>query len=351
MVTERKYGILKDNREITLYTIENSFGEFVELLNYGASIHSINVRYAKGKLKDVVLGVEKADDLLEYSLEGVTIGRCANRIADGRYFYKGKIYQLEKNKGEHFMHGASGNYAHQMFLAKYEREGSSVVFSYRDTGKGGFDCEANVQITFCFDDDHCLTISYEITPMGDTLICPTNHAYFNLTDHRDAASQLLRINADHIAVKDEEGIPHGEVKSVSGTFMDFRRFRRISEALGQAVDQGNTGKLSYDQYYLLEKDDSPAAELYAPDTHILLRVHTDMPGLIFFAPYMVEAKKGKNGDIYQGHCAVCLETQYIPNAINCPGFKKPLVRFGQTFRSTTRYEFEYRSDKIYGKKQ
>ena len=351
MVTEERFGILEDGREITQYTITNKYGESVGLLNYGAAIHSLNVRKEDGKVGDVVLGAEKAADLTEYTFEGVTIGRCANRIANGRYTWKGKTYQLEQNKGVHFMHGACGNYAHQMFSAQYRKNGNSVIFGFRDTGKGGFDCEAEVQIKFSFNDRHCLSILYEITPAKDTLVCPTNHAYFNLTDKNDIRKHTLRVNACYAAIKDAEGIPHGEIRNVSCTNADFQQFRDIGSAMEQGKEE--TGKIpfTYDEYYLLRDISRPAAEIYAPDTKRIMRVYTDMPGLILFTPYETKARTGKNGEVYQGYCAVCLETQYIPNAVNCPGFLKPIVLANQTFRSKTSYIFDVIDEKKIMKEQ
>lgn len=339
MITKTQFGSFKDGRKISLYTISNSFGESVGLLDYGAAVHSVKVRSRDGQIGDVVLGVEKAEELLAYSFEGVTIGRCANRIAQGRYGWKGKTYQLEQNRNGHFFHGASGNYAHQMFHAKYCEDGDSIVFGLRDTGKGGFDCEADVRITFSFDDSHRLTICYEITPDGDTIVSPTNHAYFNLSGQSDVRDHLLRIYAGRTAVKDAEGIPRGEVRNVRCTGMDFRELRSIREAMGQERRTVDAELLTYDEYYLLESQKSPAAELFAPDTGRVMRVFTDMPGLILFTPYVKEARKGKYGEVYQGYCAICLETQHIPNAVNCAGFLKPTVLAHQTFCSKTSYEF------------
>lgn len=339
MVTKTRFGILPDGREVSLYTISNGFGESAGLLDYGAAVHSLRVKDRDGQSGDVVLGAEKAEDLLEYSFEGVTIGRCANRIAQGRYVWKGKEYQLEQNRNGHFLHGASGNYAHQLFEAEYDGDKSEVTFCLKDSGKGGFGCEADVRITFSFDDLHRLTICYEITPDGDTVISPTNHAYFNLSGQRDVRDHMLCIHAGWIAKKDAEGIPKGEIRSVGCTRMDFRKLRSIREAMEQENGPGDERPLIYDDYYLLEPQSSPAAELFAPDTGRIMRVFTDMPGLILFTPYAGKVRKGKYGEAYQGYCAICLETQHIPNAVNCAGFLKPIVLAHQTFRSRTSYEF------------
>ena len=58
MIEEREFGKLPDGRSVTCYTIRNSTGEYVELLDFGASLHSVNVRDARGDIGNVVLGVK-----------------------------------------------------------------------------------------------------------------------------------------------------------------------------------------------------------------------------------------------------------------------------------------------------
>ena len=41
----------------------------------------------------------------------------------------------------------------------------------------------------------------------------------------------------------------------------------------------------------------------------------------------------------QDRCAVCLETQLYPNAMNCWGFPSPVLRAGQRLHSVTCYAF------------
>lgn len=64
-----------------------------------------------------------------------------------------------------------------------------------------------------------------------------------------------------------------------------------------------------------------------------------MPSLILFTPIPRESNKGKYGKTYTGNCAVCLETQFVPNAKNCPQFKFPVFRKGEKLISTTVYAF------------
>ena len=335
MIEKKVFGNLADGTQVTLYTIRNSAGEYAELLDYGATLHSLFVRDKHGAVGDVLLGIDQAEKLGLGAFEGSTIGRCANRIANGRYTINGKTTQLECNYNGHFLHGASGNYASKMFTGEMDAKNDRVLFRLLDTGEAGFGCEVEVQVAYSFGDDHTLTIAYELQPLGDTILCPTNHAFFNLSGG-DIRDHCLQINADEIACKGEYGVPNGETSKVQGSYLDFFSMKRIGDALQTGMNAG-----VYDDYFLLHQDRSaPAAKLYSPETGRMMRVFTDMPAVIVFTPVVQTPKAGKGGMEYIGYCAICLETQYVPNAVNCDRFQTPYFRKGEKLVTETAYAFD-----------
>jgi aldose 1-epimerase len=338
MISTKKFGDLPDGTPVTCYTIRNNEEEFVELLDYGAAIHSINVKDFNGEIGNVVLNVKDARDLAGRSKEGVTIGRCANRIAFGRYKIGQRIVQLEPNLNGHFVHGGSGNYAFRLFNTAINEESNSVCFSLRDNGEGGFDCAVDVQVCFTFGDDHRLEIAYELFPEGDTVLCPTNHAFFNLAGAGDVLNHKLRIYATQIAPKGEIGMPVGETKNVGGLPVDFTNRRTIREAmLSDRTGYFQRKPEQYDDCFLLTKKGfGEAAELLSPETGRMMRVYTDMPAVILYTPQPAAVSPEETRI---GYSSVCLETQFVPNAINCPQYVSPLFRKGKKFKSRTVYEF------------
>lgn len=342
MVTKRLFCHLKDGREVYSYRIENSCGEYVELLDYGASVHSVVVRDSAGRLGDVVLGAEP-DGLEGCTYVGGTIGRCANRIAHGRYEVDGKVYQLEQNLFGHFLHGASGNYAHKLFTGEIVEEENRVVFKLHDTGEGGFDCHVDAAFSFSFDDEGRLELLLQMEGEDTTVLNPTNHAYFNLSGEQDVRDHSLWIDSEYRVARDETGLPNGGSIKVLGTPADFTKERSIREAMSQS---GGTERYftkeqpSYDEFYLLKgRVYHHAATLRCHLSGRVMKVFTDMPCLVLFTTGDRRAEKGKNGKVYEGYCAVCLETGFVPNAVNCPQYDSPVFRKGEKLSARTVYQF------------
>lgn len=156
MISSRSFGMLQDGREVTLYEISNMWGEYAEFLDFGAAIHGIHVLDHEGGIDNVVPHVKDVKELQERSYEGVTIGRCANRIAYGRYCVDGKEIQFPVHERQHLLHSGEGNYAFRMFQAEPDERSNSIRFTLMDHGESGFGCSVRVSIRFSFGDDHCL---------------------------------------------------------------------------------------------------------------------------------------------------------------------------------------------------
>lgn len=341
MVTCREFGTLPNGKSVYLYRIENNKGEYVELLDYGAAIHAICVADRNGNIDDIVLGAPEGSDLTQCNVLGSIIGRCANRIAYGRYEVDGKTYQLEQNARGHFLHGASGNYGNRLFTASIKEEDNAVSFALVDRGEGGFDCTVWVEVTYSFGDDSVLTMVTRMVPEGTTVLNPTNHTYFNL-GAEDTRALCLKLRANYRVSRDTDGLPDGGRIAVHGTPADFTNGRSIFEAMrndqtGYFADQ----MPRYDEFYILErKPGLSAAELYNPENGRVMCVETDMPSMVLFVDGKRKDIPGKNGKIYSGYSAVCLEPGFVPNAVNCKQYDSPIYRKGEVLHTVTKYIFK-----------
>src|SRR5262245_62117771 len=110
-ITKAPYGKTADGTQIDIYTLTNSKGMEVKIINYGGIIVSLKVPDRKGKFEDVVLGYDSlASYLTDAPYIGALIGRYGNRIAKGRFTLNGKEYVLAQNNGENHLHGGIVGY-------------------------------------------------------------------------------------------------------------------------------------------------------------------------------------------------------------------------------------------------
>ena len=70
-----------------------------------------------------------------------------------------------------------------------------------------------------------------------------------------------------------------------------------------------------------------------------MEAFTDLPCVQFYAGNFIAPVTGKNGVFYDKRNGFCLESQYVPNAINQEGEEKPILEAGDTYDTTTVYKF------------
>ncbi len=346
MITSDIYGKLEDGREVRRFTLANKKGEYVQIIEYGAIIHSVVVLDRNGQLGDVVLGCESGERIESFGRSGRVVGRCANRIKRGRFTIGDRKYQLQCNEKKNFLHGAADDYGKKLWTGHID--GESVVLKYYDSDTVGFGCDVAAQVRYSFDDMSRLTIEYEFTAYGDTVLNPTNHVYFDLTETGDIRDHDLWIGASNRATRDSEAIPCGGLTPVKGTPADFTYLRCVRDAINS--DDGSYFPMKrnpiYDEFYVLDKQESgkPVADLYAYNKGRGMRTYTDMPSLVLYTDPGKKKETGKGGRELGPYCGICLETGFVPNAVNVPEFTSPVFPMGASLKSTTVYEF-YTRDK------
>ena len=76
MITTKPFGQLPDGQAVTQYTMTNSSGASVSLINYGGIVTSIIVPDKDGNMADVALGFDNlAGYLADHGCMGDTVGR------------------------------------------------------------------------------------------------------------------------------------------------------------------------------------------------------------------------------------------------------------------------------------
>ncbi len=337
--SSRPFGALADGTAVTAYTLENSRGMAVTVLDYGATVQALLVPDKTGALVDVALGYDTA---AEYETGdgflGSAIGRVGNRIGGARFSLNGVEYTPAKNDGENCLHGGIKGFDKRMWTAAVKDD--ALVFSRRSPdGEEGFPGNLDVTITYGLTEDGALTIAYDAVSDKDTLLNLTNHTYFNLNGGGSALDHELRINAERFCENDGGCLPTGKLLDVEGTPFDFREAKPIGRDIGADCEQLRRGS-GYDHCYVLAG--RTAAVLYSAESGIEMTVVTDMPGMQLYTANGLGRRTGKNGRTMDVRGAVCLETQLFPNGMNCWSFPSPVLRAGAKAHTETSYRFGLR---------
>lgn len=318
-VTKSTFG------EYELYTIKNSSGAYVRIASLGAAVQSIVVPNRNGVPTDVVLGYDTPGEYLRNDgYFGAFVGRYANRISNASFVLNGREYKISANEGKNTLHGGNG-LSKRRFTEIAVGENALTLGISDPDGGDGFPGKVDVRVTYEFSENNELSISYEATSDADTYLNLTNHSYFNLSGRGDILDHELLINADGYLPVDEELIPTGEVRAVSGAEFDFRKMRRIENGF-------------YDHCFVLSGNE-PCARLVSRESGIAMTLATDMPAVQFYAGSATGLRLGKGGAVYGKNSALCLETQYYPDSPNHPEFPSALLRAGEKYYSKTSYKF------------
>ena len=257
MVYKHFFGRTPEGQAVTRFTLFNHNTMEVNLLNYGAAVHSICVPDKEGMVEDITLGCDTIADYIEAPHFGGTIGRVANRIAGAKFTLNGKEYQLAANDGGNHLHGGKRGFDRCLWQWSTEDIDNVVVFSRTaEAGEEGYPGRLHVEVRYCLTQEDALIIHYTATAEeGDTLLNLTNHTYFNLAGQGkgNILGHRLELAASRYTPVNAELIPTGEMLPVAGTPLDFTMPHTIGERIGADCPQlKNAG--GYDHNFLLDYD-------------------------------------------------------------------------------------------------
>lgn len=335
-----------NGKKTGLFVLKNKNNMEVCVTNFGGRIVSVMAPDRNGVMRDVVLGFDSIQDYIKYPSDyGASIGRYANRIANGRFTLDGTAYQLPQNNYGHCLHGGPKGFQYVVYDAT-QTDSSEVKLSYyaKDMEQG-FPGNVNCTVTMRLTDDNAIDLKYEAETDKPTIINMTNHSYFNLDGDpaKGNADYLLMVNASHFTPVDSTFMTTGEILPVEGTPMDFRTPTPVGERINDydfvQLKNGN----GYDHNWVLNtKGDvtRKCASLKSPKTGIVLDVYTNEPGIQVYAGNFLDGSlTGKKGITYNQRASVCLETQKYPDTPNKPEWPSAVLRPGEKYTSQCIFKF------------
>lgn len=336
-----EFGGLSDGRRVERWILEESGtdgfpGIRIAFITYGAAIQSLAVPDGMGGSIDVVTGFDTVSRYEESCLHfGAAIGRCCNRIRGGRFLIDGREYALSINSPPHHIHGGFGGLDKKLWIAR-EDGGGLVMACCCEDGEDGYPGNLKVEIRFTLR-ERTLCIQYMAWSDKDTLCNLTNHTYFNLNGHGSgpAVRHKIQIPSQAYVPMNQEGLPLDLPRLVEGTEYDMRRLREIATG-------GETPRPLSACYLPDGEGMREHAVMYGEKSGIVLNVRSNMPALQYYTGYLIPERTAGKGGVVYGPCqGICLETQYVPDAVNLKGYLAPVLRCGQMYRHETEYSFEY----------
>ncbi len=320
-----------------LLVIENE-KIIVKVCTLGATLTSYHIKELE---TDIVLGF---DDLSMYKEKacasmGKTVGRCANRIGNGKYTLNGVEYSLFVNNGPNSLHGGKVRFGDvEWEVEEVNDKRTQLSYISRDM-ESGFPGNLKTKVIYEIE-GYNLKITFEGISDKDTIFNITNHSYFNLDKNKsDILGHELYIPAKRVNLNDESGMAMEKTIDVNGTAFDFLKYRKIGDKvdvngvplndyckkiIDNSIDTNEDKKVdNLDINYTYETMDEK--ELCSLKNDVIeLRVISDLPGVQIYTGKSLNVD-GRNGH-FGTYAGVAIEPQFCPNAINYNDFLKPVIK-------------------------
>jgi aldose 1-epimerase len=355
------FGTLADGSGVDAVVLSNRRGLTARIIAFGASLQSLLAPDRDGRPANISLGYASLDGYLrEPHYVGATVGRYANRIAGGRFELDGRVYRLPVNNGPNSLHGGTRGFDKALWtIDAIEQEAgrASVRLSHiSPDGDMGYPGSLRVTALYTLDDgglddggaEDCgrLSIEYRATTDRPTLVNLSHHAYWNLAGENSgsAMQQRLAIFADAYLPVDENLIPTGEFRDVSGTAFDFRQAKPIDCDIHRDGEIQLRYGHGYDHSWAigraLTEEPRLAARAEDPVSGRVLSLWSNQPGLQFYAGNFLQGgMAGSGGRVYRPGDGFALEPQLFPDTPNRADFGSARLAPGECYRGVIVYGF------------
>lgn len=338
----------KDGKDIYLYTLENGSGTSVSVMTLGATIRNIWLKDKNGVTADVITGYDRAEDYpVAGGYSGAVVGRVCNRIANARFTLDGEEYVLYANDGKHQLHGGKEGFCFKVWDAEAsEGDEPSLKLTYLSPdGEESYPGNLIATATYTLKKDGALAVDFSAVTDKATVVSMTSHAYYNMGGYASGTvdDHVLWVDADCINEIDTELIPTGRFLPVDNTPYDLREPTRLGGVLES--DEPMIKFLGgLDNNYVINNADGKIKKVaYLEDTVSgrYVEVYSDQPCIQIYTSNMIDVEDVpfKNGVKQYKHCAVCLETQKMPDSVNHPEFTSVVLRPGERYEAKTVYAF------------
>lgn len=330
------FGLMPNQEEIYSFDLVNKNGMKVQIINYGATVTSIQIPI-NGKLIDIVLGFDNLEAYLEsYNLPsapyfGTTVGRYAGRIHNATFSLNDKKFQLGSNNNGNSLHGGEMGFGRKVWNVTDAKTGEnpSITFGLLSEHLDeNFPGEMTVYLTYTLTEENELKLEYKATSTEDTIINLTHHSYFNLDGHDgNVLEQQMFIKSAKMLETNPDNIPTGNYTDLTNHDFDFRTPKKCLFPI--------------DNSFVVNSKTEIVAQLISLKNKLRMNVYTDQPSVhIYVGGNCFGKLKGKENVDYNTQSGICFETQNFPDAPNHPHFPNAVLKKGEQYSQKTLYKFE-----------
>ncbi|SES82448.1 aldose epimerase family protein [Anaerobranca gottschalkii] len=336
-----------EGRKVFQYSLKNSTGTELIVLNYGAIINKLLLRDRKGELANVVLTLP---DLESYQKNphylGCVIGRYAGRIRKGQIVIDNQNYQLSQNEGENTLHGGFLGFGRVIWEAETRVLGDygEIHLTYRSPhGEEGFQGNLNLTVIYRLNERDNLEITYRGISDRNTCLSPTNHSYFNLSGKVQSveedylkiySNQVLKSREDLTAEKDLVTI---EELNIQGPYIKIKEYMDLLEKISNFRGIDHT-------FYVGDKGGElvKIADYYHQPSGRLLEVYTNHPYInIYSGNFLNPSVTLEGGSRAVAYGGICFETCEQPNA---PHWGLGILPQGVLYQKKCLYKFSVKGN-------
>ena len=132
LALRRQHGLI-EGQPVQLHTLTNARGMEVSVSEFGATLTSIRVPDIHGRLGEVTLGLRSLEDYVANNpFLGSTVGRYANRLAEGKLTIDGRTIALAQNNNGNHLHGGLRGFDKRVWKSEAIRtaDASAVILTY-----------------------------------------------------------------------------------------------------------------------------------------------------------------------------------------------------------------------------
>lgn len=327
---------IRDIKDFSIIRIERK-DLIIELLNYGATIYSLQTKDHSGVFEDIVLKYENIEDYLNNNIYlNATIGPIAGRVKNAEINIKDKTYHLDKNSdSKHTLHSGSLAVSFKYFdyeVTDYE-DYTEVVFLYEETGKIKYQLEVIYQIY-----DNKVKIIYNVDTDQDFIFNLTNHAYFNLSGNlkKSILDHEVCLKSNRRYELDNELIVTGRI--LEEELYEFKGRDDLNKAVNTLKD---TLKGGVDDIFYFPENDlrKVMATVYEKSSRRMMKVKSSYDNMVFYTHNNVNSLNLEHLHNHKKHYALCFECQKSPYGLENVNKSNPLLKKGEIYQETIIFEF------------